>query len=222
VDVWEKWICGRDNCEIRTLLELAVLLILSGGVLAQNDARLQFDVASIKPAAPDQHGTYIRNTPDERLDIGNMALKEMIVLAWRIQPFQISGASMFPRNRRVLLNQMKSCRCSRGFWRPDSSSGCGGSGEEGRQARATAHGIEGGQLYPARSGPTSETFLRRHGDGPGKLNATGIPIATMTSLLSRFVQRTVVDKTGLTAKFDIRSRTQPVPPFLRPFRSSSA
>jgi uncharacterized protein (TIGR03435 family) len=59
-------------------------------------------VASIKPAAPDQHGTYIRNTPEERLDIGNMPLKEMIVLAWRIQPFQISGASMFPRNRRVL------------------------------------------------------------------------------------------------------------------------
>jgi uncharacterized protein (TIGR03435 family) len=67
---------------MRTLLALAVLPILSGGALAQNAARAQFDVASIKPAAPDQPGTYIRNTPDGRLDIGNLPLKEMIVLAW--------------------------------------------------------------------------------------------------------------------------------------------
>jgi hypothetical protein len=45
----------------------------------------------IKPAAPDARGMFIRPTPGGRVNITNMTLKELIVIAWRIQPFQISG-----------------------------------------------------------------------------------------------------------------------------------
>jgi uncharacterized protein (TIGR03435 family) len=66
---------------------LAIPLLL----LAQEQKRLEFEVASIKPAAPDARGRSIRPSPGGRVNIGNMPLKEMITLAWRIQPYQIVG-----------------------------------------------------------------------------------------------------------------------------------
>ena len=78
---------------MRTPPTVAVFLILSGGAIAQvaqPDAKPQFEVASIKPAAPDARGTSVRPIGNG-VSIGNMTLKEMIVLAYRIQPFQVSG-----------------------------------------------------------------------------------------------------------------------------------
>ena len=59
--------------------------------MAQEEKSLQFEVASIKPAAPDARGMYIAPSPGGRIRITNMPLKEMIVIAYRIQPYQISG-----------------------------------------------------------------------------------------------------------------------------------
>jgi hypothetical protein len=47
------------------LRTLAVFLILRGSAIAQSDSTPQFEGASIKPAAPDQHGMYIRPAPAE-------------------------------------------------------------------------------------------------------------------------------------------------------------
>src|SRR5271168_3913312 len=73
------------------LRALAVFLILNVGAAAQGDARPEFEVASIKPAAPDARGMYIRMAPGGRINITNMSLKEIMVQAWRVQPYQISG-----------------------------------------------------------------------------------------------------------------------------------
>src|SRR4051794_33050749 len=67
------------------------LFVLSGCAFAQTESKLQFDVASIKPAAPGQRGTFIRANPGGRTSITNMALKDLITWAYRIQPYQISG-----------------------------------------------------------------------------------------------------------------------------------
>jgi hypothetical protein len=55
------------------LRTLAVFLILRGSAIAQTDSTPQFEGASIKPAAPDQHGMYIRPAPGGRLNINNIA-----------------------------------------------------------------------------------------------------------------------------------------------------
>src|SRR5438874_7720365 len=68
-----------------------LLLISSGGAIAQTVARPEFEVASIKPAAPDARGMFIRTAPGGRINVTNMTLKELIVIAYRIQPYQISG-----------------------------------------------------------------------------------------------------------------------------------
>src|SRR5271168_3592712 len=60
-------------------------------MLAQEVKSPQFDVASIKPAAPDARGMFIRTSPGGTVTVTNMSLKEIMVLAWRLQPYQITG-----------------------------------------------------------------------------------------------------------------------------------
>jgi uncharacterized protein (TIGR03435 family) len=50
-----------------------------------------FEVATIKPAAPDARGRFISPGPGGGIRITNMTLKEMVEFAWSVQPFQISG-----------------------------------------------------------------------------------------------------------------------------------
>jgi uncharacterized protein (TIGR03435 family) len=45
--------------------------------------------------------------------------------------------------------------------------------------------------------------------GPGRVSATGTPIANLAQTLSRAVERVVVDHTGLTGNFDIELRWAP-------------
>ena len=50
-----------------------------------------FEVATIKPAAPDARGSFISPGPGGGIRITNMTLKDMVEFAWSVQPFQISG-----------------------------------------------------------------------------------------------------------------------------------
>jgi hypothetical protein len=68
-----------------------LLFLLSTLLMVQDDKKPEFEVASIKPAAPDARGMWVRNAPGGRVNITNMSLKEIIVMAYRIQPYQISG-----------------------------------------------------------------------------------------------------------------------------------
>jgi uncharacterized protein (TIGR03435 family) len=45
--------------------------------------------------------------------------------------------------------------------------------------------------------------------GRGQLTGQGVPITTLTNLLSQQLQRTVVDKTGLTGKYDLELNWTP-------------
>jgi uncharacterized protein (TIGR03435 family) len=44
---------------------------------------------------------------------------------------------------------------------------------------------------------------------PGKLMGQGLPISSLTNILSRNVERTVIDKTGLTGKYDLTLTWKP-------------
>jgi uncharacterized protein (TIGR03435 family) len=51
----------------------------------------EFEVASIKPAAPDERRMFMGPGPGGGISVTNLTLKQMIQTAWRIMPFQISG-----------------------------------------------------------------------------------------------------------------------------------
>jgi uncharacterized protein (TIGR03435 family) len=216
---------------MRTSRTFGVFLILSGGAIAQSDTAPQFEVASIKPAAPDQRGMYIRNAPGGRLNISNMPLKELIVLAWRIQPFQISGGPAWldsarfdisaksesipkqdemPRMLQALLAdrfQLKIHRETKEL--PVYALVV--AKKDGKLGPRLTESKEGSCTLPdptKRPPPPEPGKPPTLGCGgmmmsPRSMTAARVPIANLIPALSRILGRTVVDKTGLTGNFDI-------------------
>ena len=54
---------------------------------------LTFDVASVKPASPDARGIIMQFTPGGSVRVVNGSLKEIILLEYHIEKFQISGGA---------------------------------------------------------------------------------------------------------------------------------
>src|SRR6266568_2232630 len=50
-----------------------------------------FEVAWVKPAAPDAAGRSLTHSPGARLTTSNATLKQLVYLAWQVMPFQVSG-----------------------------------------------------------------------------------------------------------------------------------
>jgi bla regulator protein BlaR1 len=77
---------------IAAILPVGIGILNAPSSHAQSSGeRLRFEVASIKANTSGDRGSYIRPSPG-RLIITNMALRRMIMLAWRIQEFQIADA----------------------------------------------------------------------------------------------------------------------------------
>jgi uncharacterized protein (TIGR03435 family) len=50
-----------------------------------------FEVASVKPSAPDAQGQHLRREPGGRVSIGNVPLRELIKFVYQIQDYQLDG-----------------------------------------------------------------------------------------------------------------------------------
>jgi bla regulator protein blaR1 len=199
----------------------------------------QFEVASIKPAAPDQRGMFIRTAAGGRVNVTNMPLKEMMVLAWHIQPFQISGGPSWIESVRYDISA-----------KPDHSPK---DGEVSLMLQALLadrfqlkihHETKelpiyalvlankdsklGPQLTESKEGsctpfdpakpppppvPGKPQTLGCGGIvmGPTGLTVTSAPIDQMIPVLSRILERTVVDQTGLKGKFNLTLQWTPEP-----------
>src|SRR5579863_6604884 len=211
------------------LLCLAFLSIVS----AQTP---QFEVASIKPAAPDQRGMFIRPGPGGGVSINNMTLKEMIVLAYRVQPFQISGGPPWLDSIRydivakpetkpkqdeipVMLQALLADRFQLAIHRETKELPMFSlvlARKDGKLgSKLVPHEGECTPPDPAKPPPPPEPgkppTLGCGGMmmGPKGLTGIGIPVANLVPMLSRILGTTVVDKTGLKDKFDISAEWAP-------------
>jgi uncharacterized protein (TIGR03435 family) len=217
--------------EMRTLGAVAAFLIVSGGAMAQTNARPEFEVASIKPAEPGARGMFIRATPGGRVNITNMTLKEMIVIAWRIQPYQISGGpawldsvhydiSAKPENSpkdgeiSLMLQSLLADRFQLTIHRETKELPVYAlvmARKDGKLGPGLAESKEGSCTQPDLSKPpplpepgklpalSCGGFIAQ----PRLLRGVSVALAQMTPVLARILGRSVVDKTGLTGKFDI-------------------
>lgn len=193
----------------------------------------RFEVASIKPSARGQQGMYVRPSPSG-LSVENMPVKEMMVLAWGIQPFQIAGGPSWTESARYDISAKSEHKSTLAelFLMLQSLL------EERFQLRihhvtrqlplyelvvANKNGKLGPQLTksrcieydPSRPAPPPAPSERRvlycdgASTGPGSVRMNGVRIARFTTVLGRILGRTVVDKTGLTGKYDIEARWTP-------------
>jgi uncharacterized protein (TIGR03435 family) len=207
---------------------LCLLSLLSDSVQAQAVSR-SFDVASVKPSAPDARRSLIAMPPGGRLEIGNMSLKEMMVNAWGIQPFQVSGGPGWLDSAHydisakgageakredvlLMLQSLLADRFQLAFRR------------EIRQLPVysmVVAGKPGPKLVPSKEGactafdpanPFAVDSMRLCGAfelGPDGLTLVGAPLSSLTPRLSRLVGRLVIDKTGLKQNFDIHVEWRP-------------
>jgi bla regulator protein blaR1 len=198
-----------------------------------------FEVASIKPAAPDQRGMFIRPGPNSGIDISNLPLKEMITLAWRIQAFQVSGGPSWiesqhwditatgnhkfnPDEIPLLVQSLLEDRFQLKIHHEtkelpvyalvlaNKDGKLGPELKETKEGSCTPFDPSKPPPPPGRD-PGKPPPMGCGGMfmGPDRLGAMSITIDRMTPMLSRMLGRTVIDKTGLTGKYDIQLRFTP-------------
>ena len=218
---------------------VASLLSIQCGAFGQQPAapQPQFEVASIKPAAPDARGTFIRTAPGGRLNISNMPLKKMIVLAWRIQPFQLSGGPSWMDSARydisakpegnpardqvpLMLQALLADRFELMIHRETKELPIYAlvlANKDGKLGPRLTESKEGSCTPPDPSKPPPPPEPGKPpslGCGgimmsPKQFTASSVQVGDLTPMLSRILGRTVVDKTGLTGKFDMTMEWTP-------------
>jgi uncharacterized protein (TIGR03435 family) len=206
------------------------LLLFTAMAQAQQNSAPAFEVATIKPAASDARGRFIQPGPGGGIRITNMTLKDMIEFAWQMQPFQLSGGppwldsvhydivakpeaktsfdEMRPMLQALLADrfQLRTHRETKelpiyalvlarkdGKLGPDLTESKEGSCEK----------LDPSHPPPPQPGAPLPRICGNMLIGPGQLTMLGHPISELTQLLSRMVERKVVDQTGLKGNFDI-------------------
>jgi uncharacterized protein (TIGR03435 family) len=199
---------------MRALTAIAALAGLYCEVaIAQTDAVPKFEVASIKRSAPDSE-TFMRAHPGGRLDISRATLKTLTAFAWRLQSFQVSGGPAWVRSEyfslqakaitdpgedRLLL--MTQALLAERF---------------SLKVHFEAKEAPVYLLVARRAGKRSPTGLRITTGGSGSvglganhLEAQEISMARLAEVLSRVLDRRVIDRTGRRESFNVSLQWAP-------------
>lgn len=198
-------------------------LIIGAGASAQ-----EFEVASIKPAAPDERRMFIGPGPGGGISVTNMTLKQMIQNAWHIMPFQVSGGPAWIDSARYNVvakpekkpTPAENTRMLQALLRDRFQLAIHSETKEmplyalvlarkdGKLGENLTESKEGGCTAPD---PNQPPPLLRPGGKLGcggaimsqrAMNGVSVPMTELARSLSLLVGQAVIDKTGLRAKYD--------------------
>jgi uncharacterized protein (TIGR03435 family) len=212
---------------MRTLLAMMALPLMAQ----------QFEVASIKPSAPDAVGIRVRFLPGGRVEINNMTLNSLIQFAWGVQSFQISGGAPWidslhydisakaegePRGneRELMLRALMEERFQLKIHRetkeaptyalvPARKDGKLGAGLTLAQDGDCVKVDPTRPAEPPAPGAPRPRYCGSQMMSPKSVTTVSIPVASIVPMLSRLLGRSVVDKTGLTGNYDINLEWAP-------------
>jgi bla regulator protein BlaR1 len=196
-------------------------LYIAGHVLAQSSAtQLKFEIASVKPSAPDAPGMFIRYLPGGGLRITGATLQNLISMAYDVRAFQISGGPKWIDNDRFDINARLTTSDAPHptLTRQDQSKAAEGLRNLlADRFQLTLHPETTEQpvfaLVVAKAGSKlqelteSESFIRRMGRGSIKGQAVALRLLVLN--LAGELGRTVIDKTGLTGKYSFELKWDP-------------
>ncbi len=209
-------------------MKLPAALLFCAAAFAQSGEKPRFEIASIKPAAGGQ-GMFIRMNPGGRLSVSNMPLKELIVLAYRIMPFQISGGPPWIESARFDIEAKPEVAPKQGDIQPMLQALLAERfnfvlRRESREMPVYALVLarKDGKLGPKLTEPQTGSCFERDPTkdiaeqaksgarpcgmmrmGLGEFTGSSIPLDNLCATLSRMLERTVINKTGLTGKYDV-------------------
>lgn len=206
---------------ISIMIRSAILVVLSAlPTFAQEP--LTFEVASIKLSSSDTQGSSIRLMPGGGLSGTNVPLRRMITLAYDVRDFQLSGGPGWVGTERFDVTARPEHSASDG---PDDPAKM--TDAQRRTLREQVSERLRGLLADrfrlivhkeTKEQPIYALVLARNGSklqevkapgpregmntGRGRAQAFAVPLEMFAQVLSGFVERPVVDKTGLTGKYD--------------------
>ncbi len=217
MDVAERW----------WLVAAVALGVMGTPLLAQNVARNRpsFAVASIKPdkANSPVEGGFGNGQGRGR----NVTTKYLIALAYRIQEFQILGGPGWigsdrfdvegkaedpaadPDQLRLMMQSLLEDRFQLKLHSETKEASVYALvvGKDGPKIKLSAD-----QISPTVNGPAPSGAGPNHGAmrlGRGSLTGNAVALSLFIRLLSQQLNRTVIDKTNLTGRFDIQMQWTP-------------
>jgi uncharacterized protein (TIGR03435 family) len=170
--------------------------------------KLQFEVASFKPSAQGQVGGQISPRPGNKTYAGtNMTLRAYMSVAYQVRDSQIVGGPAWmekdpfdmeaqaekpstPEELHTMLQHLIEDRFQMKFHR------------ETREQAGFALVVDKGGPKLTDHDPQDHVYGPMRGVGPGKFAGTNADMHLLALNLSRMLDRPVVDKTGLTARYD--------------------
>lgn len=181
---------------------------MCGLVFAQTTSRLTFEVASVKPSGPDDRMMF-RLQPGGRYIATAVTLKTIVSNAYATPEFSIRGSPAWGGSEKYNIEAKVGIPLKP--W-PDSTRQLSEMlqsllEERFRFAfhRETRQEIIY-ELVTAKGGPKLQAA--KEGESPGfgteigRMRSMAVPLSVFTATLSDMLGRTVLDKTGLTGKFD--------------------
>jgi uncharacterized protein (TIGR03435 family) len=188
----------------------------------------RFEVASIKRSAPDSE-SFILAHPGGRLDISRATLKTLAAFAWRLQSFQVSGGPAWVRSdyfsiqakaiadtsedRILLMTQAllaERFSFKMHFETKEEPVYLLVAGKAGKRSptglRTTT---EGSCVRVQNAVPPTPRACGSVGLGANHLEAQEISMARLAEVLSRVLDRKVIDRTGSIEKFNVSLQWAP-------------
>jgi uncharacterized protein (TIGR03435 family) len=214
---------------------LIILIIAAGAISFAQTTHPAFDVASIRPSKTSE-SWFWDVTPGGRAVCRNCTLKRLIVLAYRVQDYQVAGGPAWISKDQFDIEA-----------KPDTA--FNSTNEQSRQMlrslleerfhlrvrMETRNGpvyaliaVKNGPQRSVDQSPPAETGPPSDQNGPvprgamqmtaGSAFGKAIPISLLARFLGQTLGRPVIDKTGLPGRYDIDVRWTPefVPPDLPP------
>lgn len=210
------------------LIIAGTLGICSEMVVAQTDSGPKFEAVSIKRSAPDS-ATFMKAHPGGKLEFSGVTLTGLIALAYRVQEYQVSGAPAWGRTARFSVNttaaenpssdrlfQMMQALLAERFSLKQHLE----TKEEpvylliarkagNRPATGLQVTTEGSCVKVEGPAPPDPNACGSLGMGSNHLDAHEISMARLADALGRVLHRKVIDKTGLSEKFNVSLRWNP-------------
>jgi uncharacterized protein (TIGR03435 family) len=209
-------------------------ILAACGLFAQTlPTPLSFDVASIKPSAPDARGSKLMLEPPSGLQTENGTVRMLITFAYNIRDFQLSGgpgwigterydilakAERSPGSENTPSDPRKMTEAQRTRWQEEMRERVRALLAERFQLTVHQETREAPvyALVVAKGGPKVEE-TEAPADGPqgiqgggrGVLRGLAAPMSMLAMVLSNQLGRPVIDKTGLTGKYNYKLQWTP-------------
>jgi uncharacterized protein (TIGR03435 family) len=216
-------------CGARDLLAKWIVIAIGAtiGLAHAQTRRPEFEAASIKPSAGTERGVGIHPLPGGRLNVENAPLRVLISVAYNVRTFQIAGGpswtysapfdiaakgddrAPFPQELLMLQTLLES-RFKLAVHRetreaPVYELTIAKSGLKLAPSKEGACVVvePNSAPPPPRPGATPPNYCGNFGLERGRIDAFGARMQPLSNALATVLDRTVIDKTGLTGMFDI-------------------